>query len=214
VSTDEVYASISEGSFNEGAKLNPTSPYSASKACGDLLALSFFKTFGTKVVITRSSNNYGPYQFPEKFIPLCVTNAITGNVLPVYGNGLNVRDWLYVEDNCEAIDLVLHKGKVGEIYNIGGNNERTNLDIVELILRILDKPKSLVTFVKDRVAHDFRYSINCDKIRELGWCPKHNFEDAMKATVDWYQQNISWWAALKERNKTYFNKQYQGVEKV
>lgn len=197
ISTDEVYGSINEGSFTESDNLNPSSPYSASKAGGDLLALSYFTTFKLPVLITRSSNNYGPYQYPEKLIPLFVTNALEGKELPLYGTGENVRDWLYVEDNCRGIDLVLHKGKEGEIYNIGGGNEVSNIDITGKILDDLGKDKGLITHVEDRLGHDFRYSISIDKVRDLGWKPRYNFDEALKRTIDWYKENNWWWQKLK-----------------
>lgn len=197
ISTDEVYGSINEGSFSERDRLNPSSPYSSSKASGDLLAMSYFMTFNLPVLITRSSNNYGPYQFPEKLIPLFVTNAIEGKSLPLYGSGKNVRDWLYVEDNCSGIDLVLHKGKEGQIYNIGGGNEINNIEITNKIIQILDKDESLIEHVADRLGHDFRYSISIDKIKELGWIPRYNFDDALKETINWFKNNSWWWQKLK-----------------
>lgn len=196
VSTDEVYGSRKLGSFKERDRLNPSSPYSASKAGADLLALSYFKTHKIPVIVTRSSNNFGPYQFPEKLIPLFITNALDDRSLPLYGDGANVRDWIHVEDNCAAIDLVLHKGVVGEIYNIGGGNEVSNLDVAETILNILQKPKTLISYVTDRLGHDFRYSINCDKVKKLGWEPEYKFEEALEKTVKWYADNPTWWEAL------------------
>lgn len=198
VSTDEVYGSLgSTGYFTEESPLQPNSPYSASKASADLLVRAYYKTFQLPVNITRCSNNYGAYQFPEKLIPLMIINALHDRELPVYGDGLNVRDWLYVEDHCRALDMVLHKGKVGEVYNIGGNNERTNLEIVKLILKELGKPESLITFVKDRPGHDRRYAIDASKIkRELGWEPQVNFEEGMKKTIEWYLNNRQWWQAI------------------
>ena len=197
ISTDECYGSIQEGSFTEGSPFLPNSPYSASKASADLLARSYYKTYKFPVLITRSSNNFGPYQYPEKVIPLFITNIFEDRKVPVYGDGLNVRDWLYVLDNCEAIDLVLHKGKVGEAYNIGGGTEINNLKLTELLLGILKKPESLIEFVKDRLGHDRRYSLDCAKIRKLGWKPAHGFEDALKETVAWYKNNKNWWMKLK-----------------
>ena len=198
VSTDEVYGSKKKGSFKERDRLDPSSPYSASKASADLLALSYYKTHKVPVIVTRSSNNYGPYQYPEKLIPLFTTNAIRDERLPIYGDGQNVRDWIYVEDNCSALDAVLHKGLVGQIYNIGGGNEITNNEISEIILEKLSKPDSLVSFVRDRPGHDFRYSINCDKVKKLGWEPSYNFEDAMEKTIEWYKDNPDWWKPLLE----------------
>lgn len=198
ISTDEVYGSIKEGTFYETDRLNPSSPYSSSKASADLLVMSYYTTFKMPVLITRSSNNYGPYQYPEKLIPLFVTNAMENMPLPLYGSGENVRDWLYVLDNCAGIDLVLHKGKVGEIYNIGGGNEINNIEITNKIIEILGKDKSLVKYVSDRPGHDFRYSISIDKVKELGWVPRYNFDEAIKETVNWYKENTWWWQKLKK----------------
>jgi len=196
ISTDEVYGSIRDGSFYETSNINPSNPYSAAKAAGDLLARSYYNTYRLPVLITRSSNNFGPYQFPEKLIPLMILKAMRSEPLPVYGTGMNVRDWIYVEDNCAGIDTVFHKGKLGEVYNIGGGNEKPNLEVVKLILKQLGKPESLITFVKDRPGHDLRYSLNSDKARALGWKPAHTFEDAMKKTIDWYVNNEWWWRPL------------------
>ncbi|MGQ9664842.1 MAG: dTDP-glucose 4,6-dehydratase [bacterium] len=193
ISTDEVYGSILHGSFREDSPLNPSSPYAASKAAADALVMSYYKTYGLPILITRSSNNYGPYQFPEKLIPLVILNALNNKKVPVYGDGLNVRDWLYVEDNCEAIDLVLHEGKIGEIYNIGGENELTNLYVVKFILKKLNRPDTLITFVKDRPGHDRRYSLSLNKIRrQIGWHPKTSFESGLRKTIDWYRKNQKW----------------------
>lgn len=199
VSTDEVYGSLGEtGLFMESTPLEPNSPYSASKAGGDLLVRAYHETFGLPVNITRCSNNYGPYQFPEKLIPLIISRALSDQALPVYGDGLNIRDWLYVEDHCSAIDLVIHQGRVGEVYNIGGNNERTNLHIVKTILQELNKPESLITYVEDRLGHDRRYGIDPMKItQELGWKPKHNFETGIKETIQWYLNNKDWWTRIQ-----------------
>lgn len=196
ISTDEVYGSIVEGSFKEGDTLDPSSPYSSSKAGADLLVRAYYKTYGLPVKITRSSNNFGPYQYPEKIIPFFIVNALQNKPLPLYGDGGNIRDWIYVLDNCEAIDLVLHKGNRGEIYNIGGENEKTNLEITHMILEELKKQKSLIKFVKDRPGHDRRYSLDCTKIKALGWSPKHKFEDALKSTIKWYRENEWWWKPL------------------
>lgn len=199
ISTDEVYGSIQKGSFTEVSPLNPSSPYAATKASADLLVNSYYVTFNLPVVITRSSNNFGPYQFPEKVIPLFITNAIEDIEVPLYGDGKNVRDWLYVLDNCEAIDLVLHKGKEGEIYNIGGGYELPNIELTKMILESLDKAEDLIKPVKDRLGHDRRYSLDCEKIKsELGWKPRYSFEEALKDTVQWYKDNESWWRKLKE----------------
>jgi dTDP-glucose 4,6-dehydratase len=193
VSTDEVYGSIARGKFREGSVLNPSSPYSASKAAADGLVMAYYRTHGLPVVITRSSNNYGPYQFPEKFIPLVIFNAMNGKKIPVYGDGLQVRDWIYVEDNCQAIDLVLHRGKTGEIYNIGGQYERTNIYVIKKILRTLKKPVELVEYVKDRPGHDRRYALSIAKIRKhLGWQPKTSFERGLVKTIKWYRMNSEW----------------------
>ncbi|MBL7191740.1 dTDP-glucose 4,6-dehydratase [bacterium] len=209
ISTDEVYGSIEQDSFNEEAPLNPSSPYSASKGGGDLLMRSYFVTYKLPILITRSSNNFGPYQYPEKLIPLFITNAIDDKPLPLYGDGLNVRDWLFVQDNCEAIETVLYKGAPGEIYNIGGDNERTNNEITKLILKLLNKPETLIQPVKDRPGHDRRYSIASTKVKKLGWTPRTDFETAMKTTVDWYVQNQAWWRKLKDKSfDKFYNKHY------
>jgi dTDP-glucose 4,6-dehydratase len=188
ISTDEVYGSIESGSFTENSNLDPSSPYSASKAGGDLLVGAYWKTYGTPVIITRSSNNFGPRQYPEKLIPLFILNALHDKPLPVYGDGKNVRDWIYVMDNCKGIEVALLKGKLGEVYNIGGGNERNNLDITRLILKLLNKPENLITFVTDRLGHDRRYSLDSSKIMKLGWKPEITFEEAMQETIDWYQE--------------------------
>jgi dTDP-glucose 4,6-dehydratase len=197
ISTDEVYGSIDKGSFREDDVLNPSSPYSASKAGADLLVRAYSKTYGLPVLTTRSSNNFGPYQYPEKLIPFFILNALQNKSLPVYGDGMNTRDWIYVLDNCSAIDTVYMKGKPGEIYNIGTGNERTNLEITTLILEELNKPKSLINFVKDRPGHDWRYSLDCTKINKLGWEPEFDFEKALKYTIQWYKENRWWWEPLQ-----------------
>lgn len=199
VSTDEVYGTLgATGLFTEETPLTPNSPYSASKAGGDLLVRAYHETFGLPVNITRCSNNYGPYQFPEKLIPLMISRALADQALPVYGDGMNIRDWLYVEDHCSAIDLVIHKGVNGEVYNIGGNNERTNVHIVKTVLEELGKPESLITYVQDRPGHDRRYGIDPTKItRELGWKPKHTFETGIKETIQWYLNNREWWTRIQ-----------------
>ncbi len=211
VSTDEVYGTLGEtGYFTEETPLAPNSPYSASKAGADLLVRAYHETYGLPVNLTRCSNNYGPYHFPEKLIPLMIINALHDKPLPVYGDGLNVRDWLYVEDHCQAIDLVLHKGKNGEVYNVGGNNERTNIEIVKTILKALDKPESLIKFVEDRLGHDRRYAIDASKIKnELGWEPKYNFDTGITHTIDWYLTNNDWWEHIISGDyQNYYNKQY------
>ncbi|REE90526.1 dTDP-glucose 4,6-dehydratase [Paenibacillus taihuensis] len=194
VSTDEVYGTLgATGLFSESTSLAPNSPYSASKAGADLLVRAYYETYGMNVNITRCSNNYGPYQFPEKLIPLMIQNALEDKPLPVYGDGLNVRDWLYVEDHCSAIDLVLHGGEPGEVYNVGGNNERSNIQVVRRILAELGKPESLISFVEDRLGHDRRYAIDAEKIRsELGWMPKYDYESGIKLTIEWYLNNQEW----------------------
>jgi dTDP-glucose 4,6-dehydratase len=193
ISTDEVYGSVTEGYFRETTPLAPNSPYSASKSAADLMVRAYNKTFDLPMNITRCSNNYGPYQFPEKLIPLMINNALNNKPLPVYGDGKNIRDWLHVHDHCSAIDLVLHKGIEGEIYNIGGNNEKMNVDIVKLILNYLNKDDSLISFVKDRLGHDRRYAIDSGKIqKELGWKPKYKFEEGIEETIQWYLNNQEW----------------------
>lgn len=201
VSTDEVYGSLGKtGKFTEQTPLSPNSPYSASKAGSDLLVRSYYETFGFPGIITRCSNNYGPYQFPEKLLPLMIANALNDIPLPVYGDGMNVRDWLYVEDHCSAIDMVLFKGQCGQVYNIGGNNEKFNIDIVKLILAELGKSESLITFVKDRLGHDRRYAIDSSKMqRELGWKPSVTFEQGIKKTIGWYLGNRAWWEKLYKK---------------
>jgi dTDP-glucose 4,6-dehydratase len=196
IGTDEVYGSTTGDSFTETDKLNPSSPYAASKAGADLLALSFYHTYGVPVIIARSTNNFGPYQHPEKFIPKMIINAILNEQLPVYGKGDNVRDWLFVEDNCSALQFLLSKGKLGEIYNVAGSNESKNLDVIKLILEILGKDSNLIKFVMDRPAHDFRYSLNAEKIHELGWKPSNNFEENLRKTIEWYKTNDWWWKKI------------------
>lgn len=196
ISTDEVYGSIEKGSFSEKTLLDPSSPYSASKAGADMLCRAYFKTYGLPVLITRSSNNFGPYQYPEKLIPVLIINALQNKALPIYGDGKNVRDWLYVLDNCYAIDLVFKRGKIGEIYNIASGVEKQNIEIAHLILEELKKPRSLIEFVRDRPGHDFRYSLGTRKMRELGWAPSYNFEEALAETINWYLKNGWWWRSL------------------
>ena len=201
VSTDEVYGDLSQEQpklcFTESSPLRASSPYSASKAGTDLLVLAYHRTYGLPVTISRSSNNYGPYQFPEKLIPLMIRNCIQNRSLPLYGNGLQVRDWLYVDDHCRAIDRIIHKGRAGEIYNVGGHNEKRNIDVVKLICKALGKPESLITFVADRKGHDRRYAIDSAKIRdELGWEPETNFDDGLEKTIQWYLKHKEWWDRL------------------
>ncbi|WP_313997121.1 dTDP-glucose 4,6-dehydratase [uncultured Paenibacillus sp.] len=212
VSTDEVYGTLGEtGLFTEETPLQPNSPYSASKAGADMLVRAYHETFGLHVNITRCSNNYGPYQFPEKLIPLMIRNALQDKQLPVYGDGLNVRDWLYVEDHCSAIDLVLHQGRSGEVYNVGGRNERSNIQVVKTILQELGKPESLITYVKDRLGHDRRYAIDADKIRsELGWQPKHDYESGIRETIRWYLANQAWMEqVVSGAYQQYYDVQYK-----
>jgi dTDP-glucose 4,6-dehydratase len=199
VSTDEVYGSISEGSWSEEYPLLPNSPYSASKASADLICRSYNRTFGMDIRVTRCSNNYGPHQFPEKVIPLFVTNLIDNGKVPLYGNGLNVRDWLHVDDHCDGIYSVLSEGESGNIYNIGGGRELTNRELTEIILRKFDRDESSIEYVTDRLGHDLRYSVSHEKIsRELGYKPKINFEDGIEETIEWYKRNESWWRPLKK----------------
>jgi len=210
ISTDEVYGSTEGASFTETSPLMPSSPYSASKAGADRLAYSYWVTYQVPVIVTRCSNNYGPYQYPEKLLPLFVTNAIEELTLPIYGDGLNVRDWIYVEDHCAAVDFVLENGENGEIYNIGGGNERTNLEITEIILKTLGKPESLKRFVTDRPGHDRRYSVDWAKINALGWSPKFTFEEAIAQTIKWYTENFPWWKKIKSGEYLkYYKQQYQ-----
>jgi len=213
ISTDEVYGSTEEGSFNENSPLLPNSPYSASKAAAELLCRSYFITFGFPVIITRSSNNFGPYQYPEKFVALSITNLIEGKKIPLYGDGKNVRDWIYVEDNCDAIYFILEKGVYGEAYNIAGGSEMQNIEILNAILKSMGEPLSKIEYVKDRLAHDRRYSLDDSKIRKLGWKPKNEFSSALEKTVEWYKNNQDWWKKIKHKSaeyKAYYNKQYEG----
>ena len=214
VSTDEVYGDLplhrTDLFFTETTPLHTSSPYSSSKAGADLLVMAYHRTFGLPVTISRCSNNYGPYHFPEKLIPLMIINAIHDRALPVYGDGLNVRDWLYVEDHCKAIDLILQKGRIGEVYNIGGHNEMSNINIVKLICKELGKPESLITFVEDRKGHDRRYAIDPDKIhRELGWLPETKFGDGIKKTIKWYLHNKEWWEdIISGEYQAYYERMY------
>ena len=213
VSTDEVYGSLgAEGYFTEETPLCPHSPYSASKTSAHLFVTAFHDTYGMPVNITRCSNNYGPYQFPEKLIPLMINNVKHHKHLPVYGDGMNVRDWLYVEDHCKAIDLILQQGRVGEVYNIGGHNEMRNIDIVRLICKTLGKPESLITYVTDRKGHDLRYAIDPTKIhKELGWLPETKFADGIQKTIQWYLENRDWWEAIVNGEyQNYYERMYAG----
>jgi len=212
VSTDEVYGSRDEGFFGEDSPLAPSSPYAASKAGADRLAYSYHVTYGLPVVIVRPSNNFGPFQYPEKFIPLFITNALEGASLPLYGRGTNVRDWLYVEDNCRAIELVMRRGKAGEAYNIGARNEVQNIRVAERILDLLGKPRDLIKFVPDRLGHDRRYALDCSKIAALGWTPEAAFDEALASTVEWYINNEAWWRKIKERShefKSFYENYYK-----
>jgi dTDP-glucose 4,6-dehydratase len=202
VSTDEVYGTLGKtGYFTETTPLAPNSPYSASKAGSDLIARSYFETFDFPVMITRCSNNYGPFQFPEKLIPLMITNAMADKPLPVYGDGMNIRDWLHVSDHCKAIDIVMQKGTPGQVYNVGGFNERRNIDIVKLVLNQIGKPESLISYVPDRLGHDRRYAIDSSKInKELGWKPAIMFDEGIKMTIQWYRENKWWWEKLLATN--------------
>jgi dTDP-glucose 4,6-dehydratase len=209
ISTDEVYGSITRGAAIEASPLRPTNPYSAAKASGDLLALAYWNTHGVPVVITRSSNNFGPYQYPEKVVPLFVTNALEDQPLPLYGDGRQVRDWLYVLDNCAAIDLVLRQGRDGEVYNIGGGHEVENLALTREILRLTGKPEDLIRPVTDRPGHDRRYALDCTKLWQLGWAPRYPFASALETTVRWYRDNVAWWRPLKSGEfRAYYDRQY------
>ncbi len=216
VSTDEVYGDLPldrpDLFFHEDTPIHASSPYSASKASADLLVLAYHRTYGLPVTISRCSNNYGPYQFPEKLIPLMIANALADKPLPVYGEGINVRDWLYVEDHCRAIDLILEKGRIGEVYNVGGHNEMRNIDIVRLILRELGKSEELIAHVSDRKGHDMRYAIDPEKIhRELGWLPETRFEDGIKRTIGWYLENEKWWKdIISGEYQEYYERMYKG----
>ncbi len=210
VSTDEVYGSIDKGKFSELSPLSPSSPYAASKASADLLCFAYWKTYHTPVIITRCTNNYGPYQFPEKLIPLVITNALEDKSIPVYGDGLNVRDWIFVVDHCRALDVIIQRGKPGGIYNIGSGNQKTNLEVIDRLLELLDKPKSLIRFVSERPGHDRRYALETSKItRELGWRPACSFEETIVATVSWYISREPWWRQIKSGEYAkYYDRMY------
>jgi dTDP-glucose 4,6-dehydratase len=209
ISTDEVYGSIAAGAAREDAPLQPSNPYSAAKAGGDLLALAAWRTHGVPVVITRSSNNFGPYQYPEKIVPLFVTNALDDQPLPLYGDGGQVRDWLYVLDNCAAIDLVLRRGREGEVYNVGGGHEVANVELTREVLRLVGKPESLIRAVADRPGHDRRYALDASKVRQLGWAPRVPFAEALESTVRWYREHDAWWRPLKSGEfRAYYERQY------
>jgi dTDP-glucose 4,6-dehydratase len=211
ISTDEVYGIVAQGSADEESALKPNSPYSASKASGDLLVRAYNHTYGLGVITTRTSNNFGPYQYPEKLIPLAVTNLMEGKKIPVYGDGLQERDWIYVEDNCSAIALILQQGRSGEIYNIATGQTMTNLSVVEKILERFGKSSSSIEYVKDRPGHDTRYSLSSEKLRKLGWAPRFSFEEGLGKTVSWYQEHHGWWKKIKERKEDfvqYYELQY------
>ncbi len=211
ISTDEVYGSVPEGASREGDELRPRNPYSASKAGADRLAYSFFATYGVPAIVTRASNNYGPYQFPEKLIPLFITNAIDGLPVPLYGDGGNVRDWLHVLDHCRALDRLIERGEPGEVYNIGGGNEVANLDITRRILSLLGRSDSLIRHVPDRQGHDRRYCVDASRVRALGWVPQADFEGGLKQTIEWYAANEWWWRPVKDKDpafRAYYQQQY------
>ncbi len=214
ISTDEVYGQILEGSFNEDSMLNPRNPYSASKLGGERLAYSFFQTYGLPVVITRASNTYGPRAYLEKIIALFITNLIDDRKIPVYGAGKQVRDWLFVDDHCRAIDLIVKEGLVGEVYNIGGGQECTNLELTVQILQIMKKDKSCIEFVQDRPGHDFRYSLDCSKVKNLGWRPEYNLQKGLMETVHWYEKNEHWWRPLKEKMDHRYLVGFWGAKKI
>ena len=210
ISTDEVYGDIAEGSSVEGDPLRPSSPYSASKAAGDLMVLAYRRTYGTPVLITRSSNNYGPYQYPEKIVPLFVTNLLDGQPVPVYGDGRNVRDWIYVDDNCRAIDLVLREGAEGEVYNIGGGAEVANVDLTRALLAALGLGDEMIRWVSDRAGHDRRYSVDSSRLRSLGWEPLVSYDEGLERTISWYRANRAWWETIKSGDwKRYYARQYR-----
>lgn len=215
VSTDEVYGSIPVGFFREGDPLEPNSPYAASKAAGDLMARAYHTTYDMNVVVTRGSNTFGPYQYPEKLLPLFITNAIDDEPLPLYGDGMQVRDWLYVEDHCSGIDMVLQKGEAGQVYNIGGENERHNIEVIRQMLAILGKPESLICPVADRPGHDRRYALDTSRLHALGWQQAFSFEQALEATIRWYQNNAWWWRKIKSGEyKDYYRRQYAERERA
>ena len=209
VSTDEIYGHVPSGSSVETDKVEPRSPYSASKAGGELIAHAYYITYGLPVIITRGSNNYGPFQYPEKLIPLFITNALEDKPLPVYGDGQQIRDWIHVLDHCSGIETALHKGQPGEAYNVGGGNERTNMFITETVLKLLGKPETLITYVKDRAGHDRRYSLDTTKLRGLGWAPQKDLETGLRETVEWYRNNQEWWQSVKSGEfKEFYERQY------
>lgn len=209
ISTDEVYGSIEEGSFTEKSPFDPSSPYSASKAGGDHLVMAYYKTYGLPVVRTHSCNFFGPYQYPEKLIPLFITNILEEKKIPVYGDGTQVREWIYTQDHCSAVDFILHHGKIGEIYNIGTGQEKQNMEVTKLILKYLGKDESSIEYVKNRPGHDIRYSLDHTKLQELGWQPRYQFEDALKNTIEWYKDHEGWWKKIKSGEYLeYYKTQY------
>jgi len=209
ISTDEVYGSIDEGSFTESSPIDPSSPYSASKAGGDMIVSAFNHTYGADSLIVRASNNYGPQQHPEKLIPLVILNALHGDPIPVYGDGMQVRNWLFVRDFCSAIDLVLAEGEAGEVYNVGGPDEKSNIDVVKAILALTDRDESLITYVEDRLGHDVRYSLGSEKTKGLGWNAQVSFDEGIERTVNWYRDNREWWEALRSGEyREYYQRQY------
>lgn len=209
ISTDEVYGSIAEGSFTEESPIDPSSPYSASKTGGDMLVQAYHRTYGMPTLITRASNNYGPFHYPEKLIPLCILNAFAGDKLPVYGDGMQVRNWLYVEDHCSGIDAVLRRGELGEVYNIGGPDECPNIDVVKRVLELTGRDESLIEYVADRPGHDLRYSLSSDKVRALGWEAQTSFDEGLERTVQWYRDNETWWGPIRSGDYLeYYKRQY------
>lgn len=209
VSTDEVYGDFEEGTATEDSPLEPSSPYSATKAGGDLLVPAFVRTYGSDALIIRASNNYGPYQYPEKLIPLCILNALAGDPLPVYGDGMQVRNWLYVEDHCSAVDLVLERGEAGQVYNVGGPDELPNIEVVRRILELTGRDESLIEYVTDRPGHDRRYSLSADKLIELGWRAAVDFDEGIERTVSWYRDNEDWWSPIRSGEyRAYYERQY------
>lgn len=209
ISTDEVFGVAKDRGFKESDPFEPNSPYSASKAGADLMCRAFFVTYGLPVIVTHSCNFYGPFMFPEKLIPLAITNLLEGKKVPIYGDGKQIREWIYSQDHCQAVDTVLHYGKSGEVYNIGTGNEKPNIEVIKIILKYLDLKDDMVEFVTDRPGHDVKYSVDFTKLKtELGWEPKHEFERSLNETIDWYKNNESWWKPLKEKNQEYFQKQY------
>ena len=212
ISTDEVYGAIEEGAFTEDDRLRPSNPYSASKAGGELLAHSYWRTYGTPVIVTRATNNIGPNQYPEKMLPLFITNALEDKPLPIYGDGLQMRDWMHVEDHCRALDRLLQRGQAGEVYNIGGSPVATNMKVARTVLRKLGKPESLIACVKDRPGHDRRYAVDSSKLRALGWRPTYDLESALDATIEWYRNNEAWWRKIKSGEFLEYYRTHYGLQ--